>query len=121
MTKTKDEEGIVVELEVEAEVGTAIDEVLPTVTRAVEICLVEMIPVADDGIPPALTIVYTGFVDAVTDEEEARTVFAKSKVTLTRIVFAGSDSLTTAVDMTVSVDPGSVTAGAVIVWVKSEV
>lgn len=96
--------GVVVELEVEAEVGTAIKEVRSIVTKAVEICVVETIVVDKDVVPPALTIAYAGSFDGVVDGEEASMVFVKSWVTLTWTVVAGSDTLTTAVDMTVSVD-----------------
>ncbi len=115
VTVTEDGSGFAVDIEVEADVGGAIEVVWATVTEAVEICVLKMIAVTDDGVSPTLTTVYTGFADVVADGEEDGTVFVKSRVTLTWTVFAGSSSLTTAVDMSVSVDAGSVTAGAVTV------
>ncbi len=73
--------------------------------------------VADAGVPPALTIAYAGFSDAVAGVEEADTVSVKAWVTLTSTVFAGFDSLTTAVDRIVWVVAGNVTAGTVTVSV----
>lgn len=103
------------------EVKVGVEEVRSMVVKAVEVCVINSVVDNDKTVLSASTTGYKGFEDAADDCKDGDNVAVKSLVTLTLMVSAGSDMLTTAVETITSVEGGSVTVGAVTVSVWSKV